>query len=40
MLDNVKVETVTIALTAPMVKFDALVPESQKVLDTVWWKGA
>jgi hypothetical protein len=40
MLDKVKVETTSIALTAPAVLFDKFVCEAQKVLDTVWWKGA
>ena len=37
---KVKVETVTIALTAMVVKFDTFVPEAQMVLDKVWWEGA
>ena len=40
MPDKVKVETVTIALTAMAVKLDAFVPEAQMVLDKVWWEAA
>jgi hypothetical protein len=39
-LEDVKDEEVTIALTAPTVKFDEFVPEAQKMLKTVEWKGA
>ena len=40
MRDKVKGETTSIALTTPAVKFDKFVSVAQKVLDTVWWKGA
>ena len=38
-INDVKGEQVTIALTAPTVKFDEFAPEAQKVLETVEWKG-
>jgi len=39
-LNDVKGKTVTVALTASVVKFGEFVPEAEKVLDTVKWRGS
>jgi hypothetical protein len=39
-LEDVGGETVTIAFGGPAVDFEELLPEAQKMLDTVEWKGA
>jgi hypothetical protein len=39
-LDDVKGKAVTIAITAPAVKFDEFTPEAEKMLDSVVWRGS
>jgi hypothetical protein len=39
-LKDVKSETVTIAFGSPATDFDEFLPEAQKVLDSVKWRGA
>jgi hypothetical protein len=39
-LDDVEGETVTIIVGGPAVEFEEFLPEAQKVLDTIEWKGA
>jgi hypothetical protein len=38
-LENVGGETVTIGFVSPASEFEAFVPEAQKVIDTVKWRG-
>jgi hypothetical protein len=37
---DVEGETVTISITSPAIVFDDFVPEAQKVLDSVEWRGS
>ena len=38
-LEDVKCETVTIGVGSPASEFDEFLPEAQKVIETVEWKG-
>ncbi len=37
---DVEGETVTISITSPAIEFDDFVPEAQKVIDSVEWRGS
>jgi hypothetical protein len=39
-LEDVEGETVTIAFSSPAIEFEEFVPEAQKVLDSIEWRGS